>query len=146
MEQVRDEVTALLTKEKAGQYAASIGNAFIVRAEAGEHADLVAEDMSFAWEQKVSVRRDDFSVNPDLLFKVFSMDKPAGEQPVIGGFELSNGDYAVVSLTAVSSGSLEDITMIEKQSIKSSLGASYGGTDYASYLTSIEESAIVERM
>ncbi|KZY62317.1 hypothetical protein A3742_05375 [Oleiphilus sp. HI0071] len=146
LEQVRDEVTALLTKEKAGQYAASIGNAFIVRAEAGEHADLVAEDMSFAWEQKVSVRRDDFSVNPDLLFKVFSMDKPAGEQPVIGGFELSNGDYAVVSLTAVSSGSLEDITMIEKQSIKSSLGASYGGTDYASYLTSIEESAIVERM
>lgn len=146
LEQVRDEVSALLTREKAGQYAASIGNAFIVRAEAGESSDLVAEDMSFSWEKKDRVRRDDFSVNPDLLFKVFSMTKPAGGQPVIGGFELSNGDYAVVSLTSVAVGDLEDITMIEKQSIKSSLGASYGGTDYASYLTSLEGNAVVEQM
>ena len=146
LEQVRDEVSALLTGEKAGQYAASIGNAFIVRTEAGENADLVAEDMSFAWEKKEGVRRDDFSVNPDLLFKVFSMDKPTGEQPVIGGFELSNGDFAVVSLTSVAVGDLDDITMIEKQSIKSSLGASYGGTDYASYLSSLEDDAVVEKM
>lgn len=146
LEQVRDEVSALLTREKAGQYAASIGNAFIVRAEAGESSDLVAEDMSFSWEKKDRVRRDDFSVNPDLLFKVFSMTKPAGDRPVIGGFELSNGDYAVVSLTSVAVGDLEDITMIEKQSIKSSLGASYGGTDYASYLMSLEGNAVVEQM
>lgn len=146
LEQVRDEVSALLSKDKAGQYAASIGNAFIVRTEAGEDADLVAQDMSLAWEKKDAVRRDDFSVNPDLLFKVFAMGKPSGEQSVIDGFELSNGDYAVVSLVSVADGDLADITMIEKQSIKSSLGASYGGTDYASYLSSLEAGAFVEKL
>jgi peptidyl-prolyl cis-trans isomerase D len=117
-----------------------------VRTEAGEDPEGVATDMALGWESKVSVRRDDFSVTPDLLFKVFAMEKPSGEEPGIGGFELNNGDYAVVALVDVSAGDLDDITIIEKQSIKSSLGASYGGTDYASYLSSLEEGAVVEKM
>ena len=146
LEQVRDQVRGLLIAEKAGQYAASIGNAFIVRTEAGEDPEGVATDMALGWESKVSVRRDDFSVTPDLLFKVFAMEKPSGDEPRIGGFELNNGDYAVVALVDVSAGDLDDITIIEKQSIKSSLGASYGGTDYASYLSSLERGAVVEKM
>ena len=144
--QVKNEVVQALQAEKASDYAASIGNAFIVRAETGEMPELVASDIGLDWEEKDGVRRDDFSVTPDLLFKVFAMEHPESGLPRIGGFELASGDYAVVALESVTDGDPSDVSMIEEQSIKGSLSASYGGTDYTSYLRSLEQTAEVETL
>ena len=144
--QVKTEVVEALQAEKASAYAASIGSAFMVRAKTGEQPGLVATDIGLDWEEKSGVRRDDFSVTPDLLFKVFAMEHPESGQPRIGGFELASGDFAVAALESVAGGDPSDVTMIEVQSIKSSLSASYGGTDYSTYLRSLESSAEVETL
>jgi len=145
-EQVRDEVSELVKADKASEHAQALAKAFLDRVRAGEAASLVAKDMSFAWEEKTDVRRNDFSINSEVLFKAFAMNKPVAEEAVVEGFELANGDYAIVSLSEVNDASMEDVTLIEKQQISSSLGASYGGSDYTSYMISLEGSAEVERM
>ena len=145
-ESVQSEISTIVQSKKATEYAASLAKAFIVRVDAGEQAGLVAEDMGFVWEQKSDVRRDDFAINADLLFKVFAMSKPEGGFDSVEGFELSNGDYSVVALSSAADGQLDDVTLIEKSSITSSLSSTYGGSDYSSFLGSIDANAVVEKL
>jgi peptidyl-prolyl cis-trans isomerase D len=144
--QVSDQIREILLADKAADYAESIGKAFIVRVEAGEVPSLVAEDMGLEWSFNDSVRRDNFSVDVSLLFKVFAMPKPLDGKPTIAGFDVNGGDYAVVALDEVKGGSIDSISMIERQPITSSLGGSYGGADYSAYLKSVEQNAAVEKL
>ncbi|MCH2158615.1 MAG: SurA N-terminal domain-containing protein [Oleiphilaceae bacterium] len=146
LDQVSDQVVSQLESEKSRDYAASIGKAFVDRVEAGEKAEAVAADMELDWQLKTDVRRDNAFVDASLLFKVFAMQKPDDGESTVAGFDLNSGEFALVALTSANEGDLSDITIIEKQGIKGSLGASYGGTDYAAYMMSVESSAEVEKL
>jgi peptidyl-prolyl cis-trans isomerase D len=144
--QVSERIRDRLLADKASEYAASIGKAFIVRVEAGEEPGAVASDMGLDWAVNDAVRRDNFSVDVSLLFKVFAMPKPLDGAPSIAGFDVNDSGFAVVALTKVEDGSMDSISMIERQPITNSLGGSYGGSDYNAYLKSVEQNSEVEKL
>jgi peptidyl-prolyl cis-trans isomerase D len=147
LDQVSGEIEALLKNQKSAEFAASVGQAFVVRVEAGEQASAVAEDLGLDWVEYTQIRRDNTELLPELVMNVFAMPEPVGEgTQQVTGFEVNNGDFAIASLARVESGDAELILPVERRSIARTLGSTYGGVDYSSYLVSIENGAEIERL
>jgi len=147
IDQVAGEIEALLKNQKSAEFAASVGQAFVVRVEAGEQASAVAEDLGLDWVEYSQIRRDNADLLPELVMNVFAMPEPVGEgTKQVAGFDVNDGDFAIVSLARVESGDAELILPVERRSIARTLGSTYGGADYSSYLVSIENGAEIERL
>jgi peptidyl-prolyl cis-trans isomerase D len=147
IDQVSGEIEALLKNQKSAEFAASVGQAFVVRVEAGEQPDAVADDLGLNWAEYTQIRRDNTDLLPELVMNVFAMPEPVGEAAKhVAGFEVNDGDFAIVTLARVESGDAELILPVERRSIARTLGSTYGGADYSSYLVSIENGAEIERL
>jgi peptidyl-prolyl cis-trans isomerase D len=147
IDQVSGEIEALLKNQKSAEFAASVGQAFVVRVEAGEQAISVAEDLGLDWVERSQIRRDNAELLPELLMGVFAMPEPVGEgTQQVAGFEVNDGDFAIVSLFRVKSGDPELILPVNRRSIARTLGAGYGNIDYSSYVVSIESHAEIKRL
>lgn len=146
LDQVSDLVREELVSQKASEYANSVGQAFIVRVVAGESPQAVADDMGLSWKLHEDIRRNDIVIDQDVLSRVFSIKLSDNIQDNVQGFETGNGDYAVVMLTSVSEGDVSEVTALEKQSISSMIGNSYGAGDYRSYQDVMVRDAEIERL
>jgi hypothetical protein len=107
----------------------------------------VAEDLGLDWVEYTQIRRDNTELLPELVINVFAMPEPVGEgTQQVAGFEVNNGDFAIASLVRVVPGNSQLMIPVERRSISRTLGSTYGGIDYASYLISIESGAEIERL
>jgi hypothetical protein len=84
------------------------------------------------WQVGKSVNRQDASVNPEVRDRVFTLSKP-NEKPVNEGFYLSNGDYVVTSLMAVTPGDSSKISSPEKQAFANAITSMNGTRDLTTY-------------
>lgn len=140
--QVEADIRALLQQQKASEFAASVGQAFAVRVQAGEEAVVVAEDMGLDWLEEKSVSRNSRELDQDLLKQVFAMDEV---QEVIG-FESADGDYFVARLVQVHSGDVGSLSTVERNSISRIIGESKGASDYQGYQQVALDGAEIERI
>ena len=139
-EVIRDELKA----DKTASYAAKVGQSFIERVQAGEEPQAVADNMGLNWKEYKDIRRDNVMLDREVITLVFTLPKSMAEDKELVGFEVMDGDFAVVSLHNVSAGSA-DITALEKSSIESMLGDTFGATDYQAYQSVAIDQAEIER-
>jgi len=146
LEEVKERVREAIKENKAAEYAESVGQAFIVRVQAGETPEDVSEDMGLDWSVHEKIKRDNIMVNRELVSRVFTFKKAASKKENIVGFSALNGDYSVVMLTDIAEGDPETVSSLEKYSITNMLGDSFGASDYRSYQDALMKSAEVERI
>lgn len=146
LDKVKEEVRAALVDQKAEQYAESVGNAYISRVSAGEAPEIVSEDMGLKWTFHENVQRDAIAVGREVLARAFAIKKSKEDKDNLAGFGTQNGDYAVIFLKDVAEGNLEDVTSVERESIRGMAGRSLGAGDYQNYQTIMERDAEVERI
>ena len=139
-EAIRDELKA----EKTASYAEKVGQSFIERVKAGEDPETVSENMGLNWTVYNDIRRDNVMLEREVITKVFTLPKSMAEDKSLVGFEVMGGDYAVVSLHNVASGS-DEVTALEKSSIENMLGDTFGATDYQAYQNVALDQAEIER-
>ena len=109
-----------------------------------DNSDLLkqqASDLNTEVISAGSLLRDDASVGNELLTKVFEIAIPSDGQPVINGFELSDGNYAIVRLNEVIEADSENASLEMSEWI--SLQGRYGRREMSSMLKSLRETGDV---
>jgi peptidyl-prolyl cis-trans isomerase D len=129
---------------KTAEYAAKTGDRFIERVRAGEDPQAVSDDMGLNWKVYNDVRRDNVMLEREVITSVFTLPRSMVDGNELVGFEVMDGDYAVVRLLNVGSGS-DEITALEKSSIENMLGDTLGASDYQAYQQVAMDQAEIER-
>jgi len=100
LEAVRADVVAAWKKERGAVLAAEAAAAAVKRLDAGESWDSVAKSLGVSAEAPKFIARSDQAVPLDVRKDAFDGPKPAGK-PVYSSIPLTNGDAAVVEVSAV---------------------------------------------
>lgn len=143
---VREKIRAELIELKAKEFAASVGQALYARVSAGESPEAVSKDMGIEWSVHKDVRRDNYSLDQDLIKRVFAMQEAGKDAVAVKSFVLPSGDYAVVKLESVNRQQDAAVTSIEKQSMTGMLARSLGAIDYEAYKKAALREALVEKL
>jgi len=143
---VEDRIRNTLKGNKSSDFAESVGQEFIARVVANEDPKDISDDMGLNWRYHKSIKRDNILVSQEVVARVFAMEKTDVVTDNVIGFEILNGDYAVVSLSDVVSGDTENTTSLELHSISNMLGDGLGAADYRNYQSAMADSAEIERL
>ncbi|TQV73448.1 peptidylprolyl isomerase [Exilibacterium tricleocarpae] len=134
LEEVRDLVTSSLRRDKAKTLLAEAGEALQQRLRDGEALEEVAKSEGYESQTSLEARRTEPGANRQVLQHVFTLPKPADDDtPVISTMNLANGDYVLVSLTAVASGDFEALAKEQRTGMSSQLADQYSNMDFAAY-------------
>ena len=102
LETVKESIVATLKQELAAEQAAEEGKALLQKLEQGATLEELNDQDYMTFQKAEGVNRSAPGYNPEVLREAFRMTRPADGEHRDKGFQLSNGDYAIVRLTRVS--------------------------------------------
>lgn len=144
LEEVKDQVIADVTAKLTAEALEAKADGLKAKVIAGESVESLAQANGYEWQVKLAGKRFDPDVDRALNQFVFGLEKPQAD-PVVDGVQLANGDYVVVSLTAVAAGNLEEQDNSQQRAISGRLAQQLGADDYQSYQAMIQQNADVDR-
>ncbi|GAA4357302.1 peptidylprolyl isomerase [Kangiella marina] len=122
-EEVKPQIVATLTQEKAAKNAESFANKVLEAVESGESAGAMIAEQGLEWQENDALKRRDSGMDFALVSAVYQMTAPEGEDSQLQVKPLFNGDYAVIELKEVNYpdvSSMDEATMTQlKQTAKS---------------------------
>ncbi len=148
LEEVRADIEQILRLERARKRAEEIGEQARMRLQetmaAGQvpNAQLLTE-LAGQWAEPGWVDRRAQGVPPDVLRLAFSLPRPQ-ESASIAGRRLSSGDYAVVVVSEVRDGDLNQIPGSERQALRQQLLRRVGMEESEAVLESLKAQAEIE--
>ncbi len=104
LEEVRDKIVARLKHELAAEKARARGEELAAKLAGGASLESLNDEDFYAFRKAEGVTRAAPGYNPEVMRKAFTLPRPKEGKPVDASFALSNGDYALVRLTAVKDG------------------------------------------
>jgi len=125
-EEVTEQISSQLQRDKAKQAAEEAGKALLQRITAGENIELLADELKLEWKKTGFIGRNDTTVTSDIVRAAFKMRKPEASSPVNIGFGLPTGDYAIVTVYEVQDGDPAAVDVSERESLKASILRSNG--------------------
>ncbi len=102
LESVREAVIAALKKKLVAESAAEKGEALLKKLEQGATPEQLSDQDAITFHKAEGVTRAAPGQRPEVARMAFRMKRPAEGASNDRGFQLGNGDYAVVQLTRVS--------------------------------------------
>lgn len=139
LEEVRDEVIAELRLNQAREaLREDIEN---LQAKVAEGSDLQALAQEFGGELKTPglVRRSEPSVDEAVLTEAFQLPKPQQGERSVGAARLANGDQALIVITQVVPGKIDDLQEAERKALEDRLSRQQGLAQFAGLLESLRE-------
>lgn len=146
LSEVRGEIEVILRNQRVAEMARGLGHTIVETLRAGSNINSILQDQGLQWRRMEDAGRDNTEINPEILDRVFSMPKPPSEEePTIEGFQLEGGEYAVVELSNVTPGTLEDMDEDERASMRAFVTQQTGQAEFEAYVNSLETSAEITR-
>lgn len=134
--EIRDELVSIRKREQA-EAAALLAQTRIGR---GDDPAQVAEESGFEFAEHRDVQRDKFDIDMLVMQKAFSLPRPVEQQPVVLDVtEMITGGYAVVGLTNVKDGSIDQLSEEQKRSIEAQLRFQFGQAEMLAFERSVME-------
>ena len=138
---VKEMIVASLKAEEARKQAEAKGKELLGKVKAGGWAALEAAGIPATAVQKSGlIGRSDSALNPELVQKAFSMERPAKDQFTWDSLILSTGDYVLLSVAAVQDGTGEADANIVK-----GYSANFGNREALAAIEALREQAKIER-
>jgi len=141
LEEVEGEIAVILRTELERERAAELGLEILTQLQNGESVDSMLAENELEWFEQDFMARDAITVNREISDTVFGMQRPAGDQPVYEGIQLSNGTYVVIELTAVNEGNVESLSDIERNSIINSITADRNQSELTAFINLLRSEA-----
>lgn len=140
LDEVREQVTAVVKRDKASDKASSVADALLASAQTAGllNAELAGEQEFKAMTGLLRSGRD---IDTQLSNYIFALAKPLEEKSSFGRVKLNNGDYVVVQLTKVDDGKIDAADTVTAQRIESRLSAE----QYQLFLKALAENSSVVR-
>ncbi len=134
-EVVQDQVIQLLTSLAAQQKAQALGQQLLQELQQGKPGQPLAEQNNLKWEILKNTGRYNTQAPAAIVSYAFHMAKPATSHAIsAAGFQLPNGDYALLKLLAVREGTLANLNETQRRIYREELENSNGQLDYALYV------------
>jgi len=142
--EVQAEIEALLRIEKASEQARLIGETIVSSLQAGDNIDGLLSVQGVSWTQVDATERSNFTINPEIMDRVFTLARPAEGTTTIAGYTLANGDYVVIELQTVADGTEADLLENEGQNMRNFVSQQGAANDFTSFITGLEARAEIE--
>jgi peptidyl-prolyl cis-trans isomerase D len=143
LDEVRDEIVSILRDKKAADAAAAKAAALADALSAGE--DLSAAAGDYKVTELGLVTRDAVQMPAEIRDLAFSLPHPGQDGKSYGSLSLAGGDAAMVILSEVVDGSLEDMDEETRDRVRKSLTQDIGRAYYEDLLAGLERRADIER-
>ena len=130
-EDVKQVVIGKIKRDKGAEDAKAAAQDVLAKAKGGEDVTALLEPLELTWNEPKAAKRDEPSINRDLIKAVFEEKHPQGET-VYGEAEVSGGDYAIYMLTEVTSDSAENG---DADSLKDQMAFNHGRSQYVSLVS-----------
>lgn len=143
--EVEEEIRASLQEQASIAAARSEGDSVLALLENNMQWTEVIEENPAAWVRSVAIHRvlgaeTEVHLPSALQRQIFRMRAPGEDQPLIQGWELPDGKYAVVVLESVEMVALEE-TSLELAQAADELQTAYAESEFLAYLNWLEDQA-----
>ena len=108
--------------------------------QAGESKESVVTD-NLEWQENEAITRDDTTINRAVLRKAFSMSVPADGESSLDTTTVSGGDYAVIMLSNVIEGSVEDSKKVDIENVELELLRRNSSLEWQSFMSDVQNNA-----
>jgi len=134
---VKDQIVQQLKTIAAQQQAQTVGQQLLQKMQQGATTADIAQQANAAWQTVNNAGRFDSRLPGAVLNAAFRTQRPGSDnKPTSNGFKLPNGDYALLSLTAVHDGTLGCNAAAQERIYREELENGFGQLDYALYVKS----------
>ena len=143
LDEVRDQIRAELTAERAQLLAEEAASAFLAEIAQGGDPAVAAAAHSGTWHPAAWVERTESAVPTEVLSAAFGMAKPAAGTVLREQVALANGSHAVVVLTNVEAGEPASMTQAERDQRQKQLADQSARAELTSYAGNVRAQATV---
>ena len=145
LDQVRSDITFNLQSERALNMTQDRARRFSDALQDGQAFDVAASEVEAQVTPAVVVDRQDETIDPVVLDRIFRAKKPAPGNARIDDAITSIGDVAIFMITAVVPGRPEAIPLADRDARKDQLESAAGASDYIAYVSELAQRASIER-
>ncbi|MDD5460720.1 MAG: SurA N-terminal domain-containing protein [Methylococcales bacterium] len=144
LNEVKQEVAALLSKEKAKLLTAEKAKQIKARLQAGEPFQKVAAENKLEIKTAKGLTRNKNALPEQLSEVIFKAAKPVGDKSSVFIAALPNDEQAVVSLSKVTAGVMNEDDKKKLELAKKSIANAFGQTEFNQVLNSLQADADIE--
>ncbi len=144
LDEVKQEVAALLAKENARLRAAEKARQIKARLLAGEPLQTVAAENKLEIKTAKGLMRSKNALPEQLSDAIFKAAKPVGGKPSVFIAALPAGEQVVVSLSKVTAGIMSEEDKKQLELAKKNIANVYGQTEFNQVLSSLQADADIE--
>ncbi|GAB3381020.1 SurA N-terminal domain-containing protein [Spongiibacter taiwanensis] len=137
---VKEEIVAALTSEKARQAAKEKADALAAKLAKGERAEDLAKAEGLKWEAVVAGKRNSTSVASAIRNKAFAVSRPA-EDSVSTAIAQNDDSFVAIQVTGVTQGDLDRLDVASATESKKSMYEQQMGQDFSAYFNSLWSNA-----
>ena len=139
LEEVRDEVEAVLRDERARELAREQGKALLSRLQEDElDWSAAAAEAGVELAGPLTIRRGSSEVPAAIGQAAFRLPRP-DNSAILGHAETGEGDFVLIRLTSVSDGALDDLPEQERREQLRQLALLRGNTELDAFVDSLRE-------
>ena len=143
--EVIDQVRETLRATHTAALAETTGKEAIASLEQGLATDLVALSLGRAWQVMADATRFHGGVPAEVLSAAFEAVRPASGGKSMGFAQFPNGDVAVVTVSRVNDGTLDDLSANESDALSRFLESESARTEFEAFRKSLIGRAVIER-
>ena len=144
LNEVKQEVAAVLSKEKAQLLTVQKAQQIKERLQAGESIQAVASENKLEIKAEKGLARGKNKLPEPLSEAVFKAAKPVGDKPSVFIAVLPSGEQVLVSLTKVTAGIMSEDDKKQMELAKKNIANAFGQTEFSQVLNSLQVEADVE--
>jgi peptidyl-prolyl cis-trans isomerase D len=144
LNEVKQDVVAVLSKEKTRLLAVEKARQITARLQAGESIQAVAAENKLAIKTEKGLTRGKNTVPEQLSNAIFKAAKPVGGKPSVFIAILPSGEQVVVSLSKVTAGVMSENDKKQLELAKKNIANALGQTEFNQALNSLQSEADIE--
>ena len=144
LNEVKQDVAAVLSKEKAQLLTVQKAQQIKERLQAGESIQAVATENKLEIKAEKGLARGKNKLPEPLSEAVFKAAKPVGDKPSVFIAVLPSGEQVLVSLTKVTAGIMSEDDKKQMELAKKNIANAFGQTEFNQVLNSLQVEADVE--
>lgn len=142
---VKPLIVEQLKNSMAQQQAQQLGTSMLAKIRQNISANALAKQEKLSWVNKTNVGRYEAKVNPEILRTAFHLTAPTANKVSSIGLQLQNGDYALLLLTSVNAGVINNQDITQQRIFNSQIANSLGQLDYALYVQGLFHRAKIDK-
>ena len=144
LNEVKQEVAGVLSKEKANLQAVEKAKQIMARLQAGQSIQVVAAENKLKINAEKGLVRGKNKLPEQLNNAIFKAAKPVGGKPSVFIAALPSGEQVVVSLSKVTAGIMSEDDKKQMELAKKNIANAFGQVEFNQVLNSLQAEADIE--